>query len=92
MEGERGDEQVRLVFEQHGFLDQSESEAAIAPTPTRARIALETGLRGEVKGHGLLAPEARIDPEPYVRHVVRETGMLLREREEIIRTAHFAEG
>jgi saccharopine dehydrogenase-like NADP-dependent oxidoreductase len=95
VEGERDGDSVRLVFEQHGFLDQGkagtgQTEAGTDPTSTCARIMLDAVIRGDVKQKGVLAPEACIDAEWYVREVVRETGVILHEREEIIRNAHFA--
>lgn len=47
-------------------------------------------IAGQVKGVGVLAPEARMDPEQYSSEVVRETGMILHEREEVIRTGCYA--
>lgn len=95
VEGERGGEQVRLVFEQHGFLDRAggdagQTDAGTDPTSSCARIMLEAVIRGEVEGQGLLAPEACIDPQWFVREIVRDTGLVLHEREEVIRTGCFA--
>jgi saccharopine dehydrogenase-like NADP-dependent oxidoreductase len=89
VEGERAGARVRLIFEQHGFMGDA-TTAAQDPTTICARVVLDALLRGEVTGQGLLAPEACLDPEPYVRQVVQETGMILHEREEIIRTGLFA--
>jgi len=98
VEGTRNGSRVRMIFEQHGSFGEdekllSEGHAAAGhsfdPTPTCARIAIESLLGGELKGTGVLAPEACLDPERYVREVVRETGMALHEREEIIRTDSF---
>ena len=89
IEGERNAERVRLIFEQHEFMGDGTTPPQ-DPTSICARLVLESVLRGEVKGTGVLAPEACIDPEPYVRQVVRETGMTLYEREEIVRTGRFA--
>ncbi len=85
VEGERGGDRVRIVFEQHGLTEQ-----ATDPTSTCARVVLEEVIGGKVKGVGLLAPEGCIDPEPYVSQVVRETGVTLHKREEVIRTACYA--
>lgn len=92
--GERDGEQVRLVFEQHGFLggggDEGEaSRTGTDPTSTCARIMLDAVIRGDVRGHGLLAPEACIDADWYVREVVRDTGLILHEREEVTRRSRF---
>lgn len=89
IEGERAGERVRLVYEQHELMGDSPGQD---PTAMCARLVLEAVLRGDVKGTGVLAPEACIDPEPYIREVVRATGMTLYEREEIVRAGRFAAG
>jgi len=91
VDGERGGDRVRLIFEQHHFMGDGTTPAQ-DPTSYCARLVLEAVLRGEVKSTGVLAPEACLDPEPYVRQVVRETGMVLYEREEVVRAGRFAAG
>ncbi|MFN8627706.1 MAG: saccharopine dehydrogenase NADP-binding domain-containing protein [Candidatus Binatia bacterium] len=91
VEGERGGDRVRLIFEQHQFMGD-EATPAQDPTSFCARLALEAVLRGEVRKTGVLAPEACLDPEPYIREVVRATGMILYEREEVVRAGRFAAG
>ncbi len=84
VEGERDGHQAHLILEAH-LLKMGGGD----PTSVCARVAMETWLRGELHGPGLLAIESALEPERYIREVVRDTGMILHEREEIIRMNCF---
>lgn len=85
VEGMRDGNQVRLTLETH-LLKMGGGD----PTSVCARVALQTWLRGGLIGdNGVHAVESAIDPEPYIRAVVKDTGMILHEREEIIRKNCF---
>jgi len=83
VEGQRDGHHVRLTLETHSV------QIGQDPTSFCARVAMEAWLRGELKGRGLLAVEAALEAEPYIRTVVREAGMTLHEREEIVRRDCF---
>lgn len=85
VEGIRDGNQVRLTLETH-LLKIGGGD----PTSVCARAVLQTWLRGGlIGGPGVHAVESAIDPEPYIRAVVQDTGMILHEREEIIRKNCF---
>lgn len=85
--GERGGNEVRLIFEEHQLLnDRSENQSGSGdPTPVCARLALESVLDGKVNNTGFLAPEACLDAQDYIEAVLAETGAAIYEREEVIR-------
>ena len=85
VEGIRDGNKVRLTLETH-LLKMGGGD----PTSVCARVALQTWLRGGLLGgSGVHAIESAIDPEPYIRAVVQDTGMVLHEREETIRENCF---
>lgn len=85
VEGMRDGNKVRITLETH-LLKIGGGD----PTSVCARVALQTWLRGGLLGGpGVHAIESAIDPEPYIRAVVQDTGMVLHEREEIIRENCF---
>ncbi len=90
--GIRNGSEIRLVFEDHQMLDGSDRSSRGAPDPTAvcARLALERILDGEVTRRGFLAPEACIDPAPYIQAVLDETGKTIYEQEEVIVKRTFA--
>ena len=92
VEGERGGDTVTSVLEFQQFLPGSETETAEGgdPTPTCARLAIQAWLDGEVSGEGLLAPEACLDPEKYVRAFARETGASFFHSEAVVKRDIYA--
>ena len=90
--GERGGNEVRLVYEQHQLLGSNSKNQSGGGDPTAvcARLALESLLDGQVSLRGFLAPEACLDAQPYIEAVLAETGITIHEREEVIKRDRFS--
>jgi saccharopine dehydrogenase-like NADP-dependent oxidoreductase len=88
--GSKGADEVKIIFEEQGLLGGGESQT-LDSTPVCARLALEGVMDGSITGTGFLAPEACIDPVPFINAVIAETGKSVHQREEIIRKNVFKE-
>jgi lysine 6-dehydrogenase len=72
VKGEEGGQETTYVFE---VLSKGDPKNGITPlsylTGTPPSIAAQMIVRGEIKGKGVLPPEKCIDPEKYLRELVK---------------------
>ncbi|WP_431024953.1 saccharopine dehydrogenase family protein [Halomonas sp. H5] len=75
--GQRGHDEVFSALEFHHMLpteESAEAEFMADPTPICAWLAVQAWIEGRIHGEGLLAPEACLEPEPYLRAFAEASG------------------
>ncbi|MCK9533413.1 MAG: saccharopine dehydrogenase NADP-binding domain-containing protein [Pseudomonas sp.] len=91
VEGDRDGNQVSSVIEYHIPMSEPAAGKSNDPTPTCARLFVESLIRGEIKDNGVLAAEVCVDPERFVKAFAKATGSLFIAEESVLKKDFLAD-